>query len=231
MTFLSRILGLVRDYFIARYFGANSLTDAFLVAFRIPNFLRRLFGEGAFSQAFVPILADAKSNNNEQEIQDVINHIGTKFLKILIIITLVAVIAAPILIFMFAWGFYFNEDKTQFYLASDMLRITFPYLLLISLTAFSGSILNTYNKFAVPAFTPVLLNISMIFCAVFLSEYLEQPIMALAWGVFIGGILQLGFQIPFLLKINKIPKIVKGTHPAVNTLKKRMLPAEFLLQF
>lgn len=227
MTFLSRILGLVRDYFIARYFGANSLTDAFLVAFRIPNFLRRLFGEGAFSQAFVPILADAKSNNNEQEIQDVINHIGTKFLKILIIITLVAVIAAPILIFMFAWGFYFNEDKTQFYLASDMLRITFPYLLLISLTAFSGSILNTYNKFAVPAFTPVLLNISMIFCAVFLSEYLEQPIMALAWGVFIGGILQLGFQIPFLLKINKIPKIVKGTHPAVNTLKKRMLPALF----
>ncbi len=227
MTFLSRILGLVRDFFIAKYFGANGLTDAFLVAFRIPNFLRRLFAEGAFSQAFVPILAEAKANETQAEVQNIINHIGTKFLKMLVIITLIAVIAAPVIIFMFAWGFYFNENLTKFNLASDMLRITFPYLLLISLTAFSGSILNTYDKFAVPAFTPVLLNVSMILSSVYLSQYLDEPIMALAWGVLIGGILQLLFQIPFLLKIGKLPKLEKGDHVAVKTLKKRMLPALF----
>ena len=227
MTFLSRILGLVRDFFIAKYFGATGLTDAFLVAFRIPNFLRRLFGEGAFSQSFVPILADTKEKQSDLEVEDVINHIGTKLLKVLIIITIVAIIIAPLIIFLFAWGFYFSKDNTQFYLATDMLRITFPYLLLISLTAFSGAILNTYNRFAVPAFTPVLLNISMILCAIYLSKYLDKPIMALAWGVLIGGILQLLFQIPFLIRIKKLPKLVKGSHKSVNTLKKRMLPALF----
>ncbi len=227
MTFLSRILGLVRDYFIARYFGVNGLTDAFLVAFKIPNFLRRLFGEGAFSQAFVPILANAKTKQNEVEVQNIINHIGTKLLIVLIIITTVVMIIAPAIIFIFAWGFYFDEDLTKFNLASDMLRITFPYLLLISLTAFAGSILNTYNKFAVPAFTPVLLNISMILSAVYLSEHLETPIMALAWGVLIGGILQLIFQIPFLLKIKKMPQLARGKHKATKILKKRLLPALF----
>ena len=227
MTFLSRILGLVRDYFIARYFGANGFTDAFLVAFRIPNFLRRLFGEGAFSQAFVPILAETKANHDEEEVQNVINHIGTKFLTILIVITVIAVVLAPLVILMFAWGFYFDADPTKFDLASSMLRITFPYLLLISLTAFAGSILNTYDKFAVPAFTPVLLNISMILSAVYLSQHLETPIMALAWGVLIGGIVQLLFQIPFLIKIKKLPRFTRGDHPSVKTLKKRMLPALF----
>ncbi len=227
MTFLSRILGLVRDYIIARYFGANGLTDAFLVAFKIPNFLRRLFGEGAFSQAFVPILAEAKANHNEAEVQRVINHIGTKFLMVLIIITVITVIIAPLVIFMFAWGFYFDADSTKFDLASSMLRITFPYLLLISLTAFAGSILNTYDKFAVPAFTPVLLNISMILSAVYLSQYLDTPIMALAWGVLIGGVVQLLFQIPFLIKIKKIPRLIQGDHPSIGVLKKRMLPALF----
>lgn len=227
MTFISRILGLVRDFFIARYFGASGLTDAFLVAFRIPNFLRRLFGEGAFSQAFIPILAEARASHNEAEVQRVINHIGTKFLTILIIITLIAVILAPLVIFVFAWGFYFTPNPDKFYLASDMLRITFPYLLLISLTAFSGSILNTYNKFSIPAFTPVLLNVAMILSAIYLSPYLEQPIMALAWGVLIGGIAQLLFQIPFLIQIKKLPRLTRGHHPAVKTLKKRMLPALF----
>jgi len=227
MTFLSRILGLVRDYFIARYFGANGLTDAFLVAFRIPNFLRRLFGEGAFSQAFVPILVETKANHDEAEVQNVINHIGTKFLTILITITVITVIAAPLVIFMFAWGFYFDADPTKFDLASSMLRITFPYLLLISLTAFSGAILNTYDKFAVPAFTPVLLNVSMILSAVYLSQYLETPIMALAWGVLLGGVVQLLFQIPFLIKLKKLPHLVSGNHKSVKTLKTRMLPALF----
>ena len=227
MTFLSRILGLARDFIIARYFGANDRSDAFLVAFRIPNFFRRLFAEGAFSQAFIPILADAKASQSEDEVQTVINHIATKLLSILMIITLVAVILAPVVIFLFAWGFYFKSDPSQFYLASDMLRITFPYLLLISLTALSGSILNTYDNFSVPAFTPVLLNISIILSAIFLSQYLATPIMALAWGVLIGGVAQLFFQIPFLLKIKRLPKIQFGHHKALTTLKKRMIPALF----
>jgi len=227
MTFLSRILGLARDFIIARYFGANDLSDAFLVAFRIPNFFRRLFAEGAFSQAFIPILADAKASQSEDEVQTVINHIATKLLSILMIITLVAMILAPVVIFLFAWGFYFKPDPSQFYLASDMLRITFPYLLLISLTALSGSILNTYDNFSVPAFTPVLLNISIILSAIFLSQYLVTPIMALAWGVLIGGVAQLFFQIPFLLKIKRLPKIQFGHHKALTTLKKRMIPALF----
>ena len=227
MTLLSRILGLVRDFFIAKYFGANGLSDAFLVAFRIPNFFRRLFAEGAFSQAFIPILADNKANKSEAEVQLVINHIGTRLFTILILITTVAVLLAPIVIFLFAWGFYFKSDTTQFYLASDMLRITFPYLLLISLTALSGAILNTYDNFSVPAFTPVLLNISLILSAIFLSQYMETPITALAWGVLIGGFAQLFFQIPFLIKIKRLPKLQFGHHEALTTLKKRLIPALF----
>ena len=227
MTFISRILGLIRDFVLARLFGANELTDAFLVAFRIPNFFRRLFAEGAFSQAFLPILAETKANESDEEVQLVINHIATKLLSVLMIITLIAVIVAPLIILIFAWGFYFKSDPTQFNLSSDMLRITFPYLLLISLTALSGSILNTYDNFMIPAFTPVLLNISLILSAIFLSQYLSTPIMALAWGVLIGGISQLAFQIPFLRKIKKLPKLKFGHHKALTTLKKRMLPALF----
>ena len=227
MTFISRILGLIRDFVFARLFGANELTDAFLVAFRIPNFFRRLFAEGAFSQAFLPILAETKANESDEEVQLVINHIATKLLSVLMIITLIAVIVAPLIILIFAWGFYFKSDPTQFNLSSDMLRITFPYLLLISLTAFSGSILNTYDNFMIPAFTPVLLNISLILSAIFLSQYLSTPIMALAWGVLIGGVSQLAFQIPFLRKIKKLPKLKFGHHKALTTLKKRMLPALF----
>lgn len=224
MTFISRVLGLVRDIIVANYFGASQNSDAFFVAFKIPNFLRRLFAEGAFSQAFIPILAKTKETKSENEVNILINHIGTKLLTILIIITAIAVLAAPIIIFVFAFGFY---QTPKFELASDMLRITFPYLLFISLTAFMGGILNTYNRFAAPAFTPVLLNIAIILSAVFLADYFEKPIMALAWGVFFGGIAQVLFQIPFLMKIKKLPKFVRGTHNEVSVLKKRMLPAIF----
>jgi len=227
MTLLSRILGLVRDFFIAKYFGANGLSDAFFVALRIPNFFRKLFAEGAFSQAFIPILVDSKANKSEAEVQLVINHIGTKLFTVLIMFTAVAVLLAPIVIFLFAWGFYFKSDTTQFYLASDMLRITLPYLLLISLTALSGAILNTYDNFSVPAFTPVLLNISLILSAIFLSQHMETPIMALAWGVLAGGFAQLFFQIPFLIKIKRLPKLQFGHHEALITLRKRLIPAVF----
>ena len=227
MTLLSRILGLIRDFIIAKYFGANGFSDAFLVAFRIPNFFRRLFAEGAFSQAFIPILADSKANQSDDELQEVINHISTKLLSVLIVITLVVVVLAPLVMFIFAWGFYFKADQSHYFLATDMLRITFPYLLLISLTALSGAILNTYNNFSVPAFTPVLLNVSLILSAVFLSKHMDTPIMALAWGVLIGGVAQLAFQIPFLRKIHRLPKLRFGPHPVIQTLKKRMLPALF----
>ena len=227
MTLFSRVLGLARDFIIAKYFGANGLSDAFLVAFRIPNFFRRLFAEGAFSQAFIPILAHSKANQSDKELQETINHIATRLLSILILITLVVVLLAPLVMFVFAWGFYFKTDQSQYLLASDMLRITFPYLLLISLTALSGAILNTYVNFSVPAFTPVLLNISLILSAIFLAKHLDTPIMALAWGVLIGGIAQLFFQIPFLRRIHRLPKLKFGNHPALSTLKKRMLPALF----
>ena len=221
MTLLSRVLGLVRDFIIAKYFGANGLSDAFLVAFRIPNFFRRLFAEGAFSQAFIPILADSKENQSDDELQEAINHIATKLLSVLVLITIVVILLAPLVMFIFAWGFYFKADQSQYFLASDMLRITFPYLLLISLTALSGAILNTYDNFSVPAFTPVLLNISLILSAIFLSKYLDTPIMALAWGVLIGGIAQLAFQIPFLRKIHRMPKLRFGSHTAIQTLNLR----------
>jgi len=227
MTFISRIFGLIRDQIIAIFFGANALTDAFFVAFKIPNFFRRLFGEGAFSQAFIPILAEAKASNDKNEVNLVINHIGTKFLKVLIITTIFFVIVSPLVIAIFAWGFYINPDPTKYNAASFMLRITFPYLFFIGLTAFAGSILNSFDKFAVSAFTPVILNISIIVFAYYSSDWFSEPIIALAWGVFIGGLLQLLFQIPFLLKLGKFPKIVNGRHSSEKKLKKRMIPALF----
>ena len=229
MTFISRIFGLIRDIMIARLFGASAGADAFFVAFRIPNLFRRLFAEGAFSQAFMPILAHSKANDSALETKSLINHIGAYLLKILVVVTFFAVILAPAIILLFAFGFYAYPEK--FTLASDMLRITFPYLLFISLTAFCGAILNTYQRFAAPAFTPVLLNISIIFCAIFLAPSLEKPIIALAWGVLIGGILQLLFQLPFLKKIDKLPQLnlhfFKNKHPAIKTLKQKILPAIF----
>jgi putative peptidoglycan lipid II flippase len=224
MTFISRILGLIRDIVIAKFFGASLVTDTFFIAFKIPNFFRRLFAEGAFSQAFVPILTKIKTKENTQEVQTVINVIGSKLLFVLVITTIIAIILAPLIIFIFASGFY---NTPKFDLTVTMLRITFPYLLFISLTAFLGAILNTYNRFASVAFTPVLLNITIIGFAVFVSPQLEQPIIALAWGVFFGGLAQLLFQIPFIIKIKKLPKITTKTHPQVSIFKKRLIPALF----
>lgn len=223
MTFISRVLGLVRDAIIARVFGISPALDAFLVAFKIPNFFRRLFAEGAFSQAVMPILAKSKQEQNEQE---VINHITGRLWMILLIFTIIGVIASPLIIFAFAWGFYFDNSQ-QFYLASDLLKITFPYLLFISLTAFFGGILNSHKKFLIPAITPVLLNLAIILSALFLAPQLEQPIFALAIGVFMGGMVQLLVQIPALIKIKKLPKPTNKPHKVFKTLKQRMLPAIF----
>ena len=226
MTMLSRVLGLVRDMVIARYFGAGAGADAFFVAFKIPNFLRRLFAEGAFSQAFVPVLSSYRENQDITEVRRLVNAVAGSLGMILLAVTLVAMVGAPVLTAVFAPGFL--DEGVKFTLASDMLRITFPYLLLISLTAFAGGILNSYDHFAVPAFTPVLLNLAMIGAAVFLAPLMQEPVMALAWGVLIAGALQLFFQLPFLMRLGLLPRPrVDYRHEGVRRILKLMAPALF----
>lgn len=205
MTFVSRILGFLRDILIARIFGAGMATDAFFVAFRIPNLLRRIFAEGAFSQAFVPILAEYKNTRTPEETQDLVDHITTLLGLALFVVTLIGIVAAPLIIYISAPGF--SGDPAKFNLTVELLQITFPYILFISLVALAGGILNTYGKFNVPAVTPALLNLSFIGCALWLTPLLNPPVLALAWAVFIGGMLQLAFQIPFLLRLKLLPRI------------------------
>ena len=226
MTMISRILGFVRDMVFARIFGADAATDAFFVAFKIPNFLRRLFAEGAFSQAFVPVLTDYKENNSREELQTLVNQVAGTFGVVLFGLTLTGVLAAPLLIMIFGPGFM--DDDNKYNLAVEMLRYTFPYLFFIALTAFAGGILNSFGRFAAPAFTPVFLNIVLITMAVVVSPMLEQPIMALAWGVFIAGLVQLLFQFPFLKQLKLVPRPQWGwKHPGVQRIKTLMLPAIF----
>lgn len=225
MTFLSRILGFIRDIVIARLFGAGMGTDVFFVAFKIPNFLRRLFAEGAFSQAFIPVLAEYREKG-DSDLKALIASTSGTLAGILFIITAIGVIAAPIIIMIFAPGFIDQPEKLT--LAGDLLKITFPYLFFISLTALAGSILNSFGKFAVPAITPVFLNIALIGSAIWVSPYFEQPIMALAWGVFVGGIVQLLFQIPFLMGINQLPRPRwNRENSGVKKIFKLIIPAMF----
>jgi putative peptidoglycan lipid II flippase len=204
MTLVSRVLGLVRDVLIARVFGAGLGTDAFFVAFRIPNLLRRLFAEGAFSQAFVPILAEYRTARGDGDTKVLVDRVATLLATILIIVSLLGIIAAPLIIYLSAPGF--SADAGKFDLTVAMLRLTFPYILFISLTSLAGGILNTWSRFSVPAITPTLLNLSFIGFAVWLAPYFDPPIMALAWAVFFGGILQLAFQLPFLVRIRMLPR-------------------------
>ncbi len=228
MTMISRVFGLVRDMVIAYFFGAASGADAFFLAFRIPNFFRRLFGEGAFSQAFVPVLSEFRENRTREEVRELINKTTGSLGLVLAGVTLVGILAAGLLISVFAPGFLYQEDVTRFELASEMLRLTFPYLLLISMTALSGAILNTWGRFAVPSFTPVLLNLSLIACAVFLSPRMQEPVLALAWGVLIAGVAQLCFQLPFLAREKVLPVPQIGfNHPGVRKVMALMLPVVF----
>ncbi len=226
MTMLSRVLGLARDIIIARVFSASDAADAFFVAFKIPNFLRRLFAEGAFSLAFVPVLTEYRNTRSQIETGDLIDRVAGTLGLILLGISLIGVLASPILIGIFAAGFLDQPEK--FNLTADMLRLTFPYILLISMTAMAGGILNTWKKFAVPAFTPVLLNISLIGCALYLSPRLEVPVTGLAWGVLIAGCAQLLFQLPFLYREGLLPKPKWGwQHEGVQKIIKLMIPALF----
>ncbi|MBI0416707.1 MAG: murein biosynthesis integral membrane protein MurJ [Nitrosospira sp.] len=226
MTLISRILGFIRDMLIARVFGAGIATDAFFVAFRIPNLLRRLFAEGAFSQAFVPILAEYKNCRTQKETSQLIDHVSALMGTGLFVVTLVGVIAAPFIIYISAPGF--SADPQKFSLTVTLLRITFPYIFFISLVSLAGGILNTYGKFSVPAFTPALLNLSFVGCILLLAPLLNEPVMALAWAVFIGGILQLVFQVPFLMRIKMMPNpCFKSSDIGAWRVVKQMGPAVF----
>ncbi|MGH8772161.1 MAG: murein biosynthesis integral membrane protein MurJ [Burkholderiales bacterium] len=204
MTLVSRIFGFIRDAVIARIFGAGLYTDAFFVAFTIPNLLRRLFAEGAFSQAFVPILAYYKNRREHEHTKSLINHTATLLALALFVVTVIGVVAAPIIIGLSAPGF--TDEPEKFAVTVDMLRITFPYIFFISLVALAAGILNTYGRFMVPAFTPVLLNISFLTFALALLPFFSEAIMALAWAVFFGGVLQLAFQVPFLARLGLLPR-------------------------
>jgi len=226
MTLLSRILGLVRDVVFARFFGASLVMDAFLVANRIPNMLRRFFAEGAFSQGFVPVMARYREQHDHEDAREFVDGVAGTFGLVLFLVTLAGVVAAPLLVAIVAPGFI-GEDG-RFDLATLMLRFTFPYLLFVSLTAFAGGILNTYGRFGVPAFTPVILNVVLIAAAIWLSPMLEEPGMALAYGVLVAGVCQLLFQVPFLMRIRALPRPKWGFHhEGVRRVTRLMLPAIF----
>ena len=226
MTLLSRILGFVRDTVVARAFGAGIATDAFFVAFKIPNLLRRLFAEGAFSQAFVPILAEYKNRRGETDTRLLVDHVSGLLALALAVVTLLGIAAAPLIVYVSAPGFAATPDK--FALTVDLLRITFPYIFFISLVSLAGGILNTYSRFSVPALTPALLNLTFIGFALLGAPYFDPPVKALAWAVFCGGVLQLAFQVPFLLRLKMMPRFKLNFRDAgVWRVMKQMGPAVF----
>ncbi len=224
MTLASRILGFVRDFVIARTFGAGVATDAFFVAFRLPNLLRRMFAEGAFSQAFVPILAEYKNRSGAAEAHLLINRVATVLALAVAAISLLGIFAAPLIIYISAPGFSADPDK--FALTVELTRITFPYILFMSLVALAGGVLNTWSRFAIPAFTPVLLNLSFIGMALFAAPYFDPPVLALAWAVFIGGLLQLALQLRPLAKIGvRLRFDFAPSDPGVRRVLRLMAPA------
>ena len=225
LTLVSRILGYVRDFVIARAFGAELVTDAFFVAFRIPNLLRRLFAEGAFSQAFVPVLAEYKHRNPE-ETRTLLDGVATLLLVALVVAAALGMAAAPLIVYVSAPGF--AADPGKFELTARMLRITFPYIAFISLVAFAAGVLNTWNRFSVPAITPTLLNVSFIGAALLFAGRFEPPVVVLAWAVFAGGFLQLAFQVPFLVRLGLMPRWrFDWSHPGVRRILGLMAPAAF----
>jgi len=227
-TMLSRIFGYIRDavmfIFISNSAGA---LDSFFVAFRIPNFFRRIFGEGALSTAYIPVLSDYKNNNDKKDVKDFIDTSISTISLILLVISIIGVLIAPILIYIIAPGFVSSEFG-QYDLSVNLLKITFPYMLFICLTAIAGSILNTYDNFAYPAITPVVLNLSLIISVLFVAPYFDEPVFALAWGLLFGGIIQLTFQVYPIIKLGLFPKFkLDKNHPGLKKIKEVMLPMIF----
>jgi putative peptidoglycan lipid II flippase len=204
MTLASRITGFVRDTLLAVLFGAGLAMDAFVVAFRIPNLLRRLFAEGAFSQAFVPVLGEYRKQRGDEATRELAGKVLAVLGVALFVVTLIGVVAAPLVVYATASGF--AQDAEKFGLTVAMVRVCFPYIFFIALVSFASGILNTYGSFKAPAFTPVLLNLSFIGFALWVAPRLEQPVMALAWAVFAGGVVQLAFQVPFLRRVRMLPR-------------------------
>ena len=227
LTMISRVLGYARDFLIARMFGAGLMTDAFFVAFRIPNLLRRLFAEGSFSQAFVPVLSEYKTRQTPEETRTLVDAVTTVLFVVLVVTTAIGIVAAPVLGYLFAPA-WFHAEPDKFGLTVAMLRITFPYIAFISLVALAAGILNTWNRFSVPAITPALLNVAFIVGAAFFADRFDPPILVLAWAVFAGGLLQLAFQVPFLLRLGVMPRWrLDWRHPGVQRVFRLMLPALF----
>ena len=207
-------------------FGAGVLMDAFLVAFKIPNFMRRLFAEGAFSQAFVPVVSEYKVRSTHDEVRDLVDGAAGTLASFLALVTVIGIVVAPLLVLLFAPGF--RAEEAKFDLTVEMLRWTFPYLLFISLTALAGGVLNSYGRFAVPAFTSTLLNLTMIVFAAWVAPRFEQPALALAIGVFVAGALQLAFQVPFMLRLRLLRRPRwRWDHSGVRKIGRLMMPAIF----
>ena len=199
MTMISRVLGLVREMVFTSHFGASAGMDAFLVAFKIPNFFRRLFAEGAFTQAFVPVLSTSKTQSKHERMRLLIQRTMGTLAVCVLIVSLIGMLGSALWVMIFAPGFLQNPDK--YHLSVNLLRITFPYLFFISLTALCGAVLNTYGKFAIAAITPVFLNIALIVAALFAAPYFTHPVTALAWGLLAAGLIQFIFQLPFLHRL------------------------------
>ncbi|MAA75185.1 MAG: murein biosynthesis integral membrane protein MurJ [Salinisphaeraceae bacterium] len=226
MTMLSRVLGFVRDVVFAVLFGAAAGMDAFLIAFKIPNFMRRLFAEGAFAQSFVPVFSATRRQGTVEDARELADVVAGTLGGILLGVTVLGVIGAPVLVTIFAPGFL--NDAGQFELTVSLLRLTFPYLMFVSLVAFAGGILNSYGQFAVPAFTPVLLNVCLIGAALGLANRFDDPVTALAIGVFVAGAAQLLFQLPWLLKLGLMPRPRWGwANEKVRRIMTLMLPILF----
>ena len=225
-TLLSRVTGLLRDMVYSRMFGAGLLMDAFLVAFKIPNFMRRLFAEGAFSQAFVPVVSEYKVQRAHDEVRELIDGAMGTMAWFMSVITIIGIVAAPLLVLLFAPGF--REDAAKFDLTVEMLRWTFPYLLFISLAALAAGVLNSYKSFAVPALTSTLMNLVMIVFASWIAPRFDRPGVVLAIGVFVAGALQLAFQLPFMIRLGLLrrPRWRWG-HAGVRKIGGLMLPAIF----
>lgn len=205
MTMVSRVTGLLRDSLFAATFGASNFTDAFNIAFRLPNLLRRLFAEGAFSQAFVPILTEYKTRNGPEATKTLVDHVATVLIWATVLTSIVGILAAPVLIYLIGGGL--QREPAAFDAAVVMTRMMFPYIACMAFVALSSGVLNTWRQFKIPAFTPVLLNISFIVSALVLADWFEQPIYAMAVGVCVGGLAQVAVQIPSLVKLGMLPRL------------------------
>jgi putative peptidoglycan lipid II flippase len=228
MTMLSRITGLLRDSLFARAFGASDYTDAFNIAFRLPNLLRRLFGEGAFSQAFVPILAEYKSQKGDAATRTLIDHVANTLVWATLVTSLIGIIGAPVVLYVIASGL----EGPAFDAGVVMTRLMFPYILCMSFVVLAGAVLNTWREFKIPAFTPVLWNLSSIFFSLFMVKYFDVPIYSMAVAVMVGGVLQVGIQIPALKRIGMLPRLSINpfaglADPGVRRILKKMGPAVF----